>query len=89
MANRCVLHKKHLEPLKKYLNDNGWTIEPVKGEYEVLRARLNSTGRSQRRTPLIIYSKLEAKEHYSVLDRDMCVIRDFLRHYSEDNKGER
>lgn len=74
MANRYVLHHKHLESFTSWLSQNGWVIVPTRGEYEVLRAI-----KHRRKYPLIIYTRLDAKEHYSVMDRDMPVIKKFLR----------
>ena len=73
MADRRTFHKKHLNDFKSWLENNGWKVEQTKGEYEVLRATING------RKPLIIYSRLDSKEHYSVLNNDMPVIKDFLK----------
>lgn len=73
MACRHRLHHNHLERFKSYLIGKGWVIEEPKGEYEVLRARLDG-----RKRPLIIYTRLEAKEHYSVDDRDWRIISGFM-----------
>ena len=73
MANRCLLHKSKLEPFKNWLEERGWTIEQTKGDYEVLRARY-----SERQQPLIIYEKLDAKEHLSITDKDANIVRAFL-----------
>lgn len=73
MANRSLLHKKKLEPFKNWLLANGWKLEEPKGEYEVLRARY-----SEKQEPLIIYEKLDAKEHLTVMDKDFNIVRAFL-----------
>lgn len=74
MATRSVLHMNKLDEFKKWLVSDGWTIEPVKGDYEVLRAR-----KASRKIPLVVYQRNRAKEHLSVLDKDMGVIGAFLR----------
>lgn len=74
MANRHTLHISKLEDFKKWLVKDGWDIEEPKGIYEVLRAR--KTGR---RSPLIVYRKADVKEHLSIMDRDVGVVRAFLR----------
>ena len=74
MADRSTLHFKHLEAFEEYLQSKGWVIEPLKGYYEVLRAR-----HPERKRPLIVYRKGYAKEHCSVDGRDYGIIRDFLR----------
>ena len=74
MANRYTLHKNSLEDFQKWLVAAGWEIEKSKGIFEVLRAR--KAGRPQ---PLIVYTKADAKEHLTVMERDIGVVRAFLR----------
>lgn len=74
MANRNTLHISHIPDFKAWLQSTGWTIEPTKGLFEVLRAR-----RPGRKAPLIIYSRMDAKQHVTVLDRDRSLVRSFLR----------
>lgn len=74
MANRYTLHKNSLEDFQKWLVADGWEIEKSKGIFEVLRAR--KAGRPQ---PLIVYTKTDAKEHLTVMSRDVGVVRAFLR----------
>lgn len=74
MAKRNVLHKNLLEDFQKWLVADGWEIEKPKGTYEVLRARKD--GRPQ---PLIVYMKADAKEHLTVMDRDLEIVGAFLR----------
>lgn len=76
MANRHTLHSNKLDALRTWLIKTGWTIEEPKGIWEVLRAK-----KAGRQNPLIVYQKTN-KEHLSVLDRDIDIIKDFLR----DNK---
>ena len=76
MANRHTLHSNKLDALRTWLIKTGWTIEETKGIWEVLRAK-----KAGRQNPLIVYQKTN-KEHLSVLDRDIDIIKDFLR----DNK---
>lgn len=74
MADRRRLHISKLENFKEWLVKDGWDIEDPKGIWEVLRAR-----KSGRKNPLIVYTKMDAKEHLSVMDRDSGVIGAFLR----------
>ena len=74
MANRYTLHINSLEVFQNWLVADGWEIEKPKGTYEVLRAR--KAGRQQ---PLIVYTKADAKEHLTVMDRDFEIVRAFLR----------
>ena len=56
---------------------------PTKGYFEVLRAR-----KKERKGVLIIYRRLDEKEHYSVDDRDVKTVRSFLREQkNEKHKG--
>lgn len=62
MANRHTLHFKHLDGFKKWLIENDWEIKPLSNsQYEVLRAKRDLEW-------VIVYKKLDAKEHYSLSD---------------------
>lgn len=74
MANRHRLHISKLQEFEQWLLEDGWTIEKPKGVYEVLRAR-----KPGRQNPLIVYQKANAKEHLSVMDRDVGVIGAYLK----------
>lgn len=79
MANRNTLSVNQLEAFKAWLIAYGWQVKVPKGDYEVLRAF-----RECKKYPLIVYKRFDTnggKElvHYTVLDRDMEVVRAFLR----------
>ena len=74
MADRRRLHISKLVAFRQWLVKDGWEIEDPKGRWEVLRAR-----KPGRQNPLIVYTKMDAKEHLSVMDRDSGVIGAFLR----------
>lgn len=74
MANRHTLHISKLDDFKEWLVKDGWEIEDPKGIYEVLRAR-----KPGRKNPIIVYKKLDTKEHLSLMDRDIGVVKAFLR----------
>ena len=74
MAIRNLIHINHLEKLKKHLVENGWTLHEPKGDYEVLRAT-----NKNRKYPLILYKKLEFKQHLTCLDRDFDELRKFIK----------
>lgn len=78
MATRNLLHKIHLEPFKEWLIKTGWQICDTKGIYEVLRASKGSKW-------LIVYSRANAKEHYSVRDVDYSTVERFLRWRGKDD----
>ena len=58
--SRNRLHKKMLPYFKTYLKGCGWTEEPTKGVFEVLRMR-----RDGNKDPLLVYDRIEAKEHFT------------------------
>lgn len=73
MADRCTLHKDKLEAFKEWLAKDGWTLQEPKGIYEVLRAR-----KPDRKNPLIIYARADAKMHLSIADKDYGVFKAFI-----------
>lgn len=77
MAERCLLHKNKLELLKWWLSSKGYEIQPIKGVFEVLRAKKG-------KETVIIYRKSEIKEHLTVQQKDYRLIREFIR----ETKGE-
>lgn len=79
MANRNTLAVNQLEEFKVWLVKDGWNIQEPKGDYEVLRAT-----KEGRKPPLIVYCRHDTNGgkdliHYSLLDRDMGVVRAFLK----------
>ena len=72
MAIRNKLAISKIDDFEKWLIDNGWIIEQPKGFYEVLRAR-------KVREVLIIYKKLEDKEHYVYEDKWDGIVNRFTR----------
>lgn len=85
MAVRNCLAVSKLEDFKKWLVSEGFRIVETKGYYEVLRAVKDG-----RRNPLIVYKRLSTvneKElvHYTVLDRDMGIVRAYLRNRMVEN----
>ena len=79
MANRNTLSVKRLDEFKEWLENNGWQVQETKGFYEALRAV-----KKDRKHPLIVYWRHNTNNgnelvHYTVLDRDMGIIRQFLR----------
>lgn len=79
MANRHTLSVKRLDEFKEWLENNGWQVQETKGFYEVLRAVNKEKG-----TPLIVYKRNNSNSgsklvHYTVSDKDIRVIKQFLR----------
>lgn len=74
MANRSLLQKSKIEDFKSWLQEDGWQIEPTKGIYEIVRATKGT------RKPLIVYTRdNKGKEHLTVQDRDLPVVRAYIR----------
>lgn len=74
MPNRNIFHLNHLEEFTNWLIMDGWEICETKGLYEMLVAR-----KSGRKHPLILYRKDRAKEHLTVRDVDISVVRAFFK----------
>ena len=82
MAERCLLHQNKLELLKWWLSSKGYEIQPIKGIYEVLRAKKD-------KETIIIYKKDSAKEHLTVQQKDHKLIRQFIRETRTQSKIKR
>lgn len=79
MANRNTLAISSLQGFKTFLALEGWKFQAPKGYYEMLRAT-----KEGRKYPLIVYRRHDTnggKElvHCTVLDRDIGVVRAFLK----------
>ena len=75
MANRHTLAITKINAFRDWLIADGWEIQDTKGYYEVLRAK-----KEGRRHPLVVYERLGAKCHLSVLERDMGVVKAYMRY---------
>ena len=73
MARRDLLHLSKLTDFSHWLISQGWTIREPKGDYEVLRATKPGYD------TLIIWSKMDAKEHLSVPDKWVSTVRKFIK----------
>lgn len=75
MAERGILHTKHLEAFAGFLEKQGFTKQPLsKNPYEVLRMK-----KIGGRHTVVLFKKADAKEHLSVMDKDMPLVRKFFR----------
>lgn len=72
MATRSLLHIKHKDEFIEWLKKDGFTIEEPKGEYEVIRARKG-------KRILLVYERLEMKEHFTVRGCDMKIVGAFFK----------
>lgn len=79
MAIRNILHRSKLENFKEYLISKGWVMQETKGLYEELRA----VNPDVMKRPLIIYDG-RSKEHLSVDDRDLGIVRDYINHREDE-----
>ena len=72
MATRNILHKSKLKDLELFLVNNGYAIvETSNNPHEVLRAKKN-------KDTVIIYKKAKAKEHLSVMDKNVELVNRFI-----------
>lgn len=79
MADRHTLSASHIDEFKLWLIDDGFTLQEPKGLYEAIRATKPS-----RKHPFIAYKRYgvedgEIRDHFTVADKDMGVVRAFLR----------
>jgi hypothetical protein len=72
MANRCLLHQKKLSTFRKWLVAEGWELHPVKGDFEVLRAKKGKQW-------VVVYFRIGTDVHYTVMDKDVALVRRFLK----------
>lgn len=84
MADRSTLHVNQLEAFAKWAESEGFTLEPTKGTYEVLRLR-----HPKRRHPVIVYDRISNDSggklvHLTVLNRDWPIVRRFQRSRKAD-----
>ena len=88
MANRNTLSVMKLDDFRSWLVADGWQIQVPRGFYEVLRAT-----KEGRKHPLIVYWRHDTNGgkklvHYTVLDRDMGVVRAFLKKkFMQEKRG--
>lgn len=75
MRSRCTLHKTKLADFQRFCEGRGWLAETPKGAYEVLRMR--HPGRVD---PLIVHSRIEAKEHYTTWGESANELRAWMRY---------
>ena len=68
-----MLHKSKLDDFKSWLEGRGWTNEKTKGEYEVLRMGW------PKEPPLIVYTKNDAKEHYTTYGISEVLVKQFIK----------
>lgn len=74
MRSRCTLHKTKLAEFQTFCESQGWQAQPPKGAYEILRMR-----HADRRDPLIVHDRLEAKEHYTTWGESSRMLTRFIR----------
>lgn len=76
MANRDTLHLKHLEPFTLWLMEQGYQRMEPTNFYEALRMRNG-------KDTIVLYRRNNMEQHFSVRDKDMQLVRAFLRYYKE------
>jgi hypothetical protein len=80
MANKALLHKNSLDDFREWLKANHWHIICPQSQHEVLRAwKVNS----ERSRLLSVYATPGQREHLSILNRDVPLIRQYLKERNE------
>lgn len=73
MAEMYILRKERLTDFSLWLQADGWVVEEPKGNAEVFRAR-----KAGRKEPLSVYRKKGYNVTYSVPDRFVPIVQQFL-----------
>ena len=72
-TSRRWLHKSALEEFKQFCQSRGWTDEPFKSTYEVLRMR-----HPKLKHPLIVWERNNAKEHLTTFGNSFTLAGQFI-----------
>ena len=78
MSNRTrnLLHKSKIEPFKKFLKAEGWTVKETKGCYEAIRvAKAGMT---------VIFYKRNTGDHLTTHGRGTYLASKFIEQYNHD-----
>ena len=78
MATRNLLHKNKLEGFKQFLDDKGIAYRQGKGCFQVIQVDIPGFGWQP------LFEKLEAPEHYSVPNRMLSLVREYIRTYKSE-----
>ena len=70
---RCTLHIDKLEAFKDYLNSQGIAHRAGKGDWQVLQVLTPKSGWQ------VVHKRSDMPEHYTVQDKLMPIVRDFLK----------
>ena len=72
MADRRLLAISDIPLFSEWLASRGWKILETNGDYECLRAKRNNE-------TLILFARDGAKVHVSIQDKDVPVVREFIK----------
>lgn len=78
MANRNLLHKSKLGNFITWCFENKIPTRPGKGSFEVLQVYDKRLGWG------VIFEKIDAKEHYTVSDKVMPIVRRYIGRRKEN-----
>lgn len=79
MAERGMLHICHLDSFAAYLQGLGYEKQPLSHSlYEVLRMKKG-------KDTVLVFRRNAAKEHLSVMDKDIHLVRAFFREGGRHN----
>ena len=81
MAYRNLLSKSSGGAFAKWMLTQGYEQVPTKGQHEAMRFVSRDRCRSD---TVVIYTKCNRKEHFSVQDKDCKLVRGFIEDQKED-----
>lgn len=83
MAARNILHISQLEAFTAYLLEKGYRHQPPsRNEYEILRMKKG-------RHVVVLFKRLNSKEHLSVMDKDLWLVFNFFGERRKQNAERR
>lgn len=83
MANRYLLAMADVQEFKTWLMEKGWIVQPIKNEYEIVRAVKSDSPK-----PLLIYRKHDETIFATVPDVWTEVVFDFYKDKDAVDKSE-
>ena len=73
MANRHTLHINAIDDFKQWLVSDGWELQTLKGDYEVIRAKKG------KRTFIAFKRLKDNLQHLSTTDKDARVVYAYIK----------
>jgi hypothetical protein len=76
-VNRATLHRNDAEAFRAFCEAEGWTSEPAKGPFEVMRLRQPVHLRKPQQAPQIVFAR-QTGAQLSVHESFMPTVRRFI-----------